>query len=119
MKSISKAAFVRRHGNRSAKDVVALAKKQGLTLKEAYVYNVRNYDNKKRAKVVGHVARTAPTSLADEKAVASKRSVGTAKEHRGRLETLLIALASDIGLSKSVEILTAEREGVRKVLERT
>jgi hypothetical protein len=98
-KRVSKAAFVRSlPATTPAKEVVAKAKAAGLSLTEPYVYNVR---------------------------ATSKRATG---EPRGRgpgrpaashgVEGLLRAVASNIGLARSLEILQAEHERVRRLLGR-
>ena len=76
-----------------AKQVVEKAKEAGLKLTTAYVYVIRSQ------------ARTG-----------AKKSTSAAPRASKDSESKLIAAASEIGLSRSIEILTREKERVLKLL---
>ena len=92
-KDASKAEFVRGlPQNMPAKQVVEKAKEAGLKLTTAYVYVIRS-----QARNGGKSASAAPRPSKDA-------------------EAKLIAAASEIGLSRSIEVLTREKERVLKLL---
>lgn len=94
-KDASKAEFVRGlPQNMPAKQVVEKAKEAGLKLTTAYVYVIRSQ------------ARTG-----------GKKSASAAAPRPSKdAEAKLIAAASEIGLSRSIEVLTREKERVLKLL---
>ena len=93
-KDASKAEFVRGlPQNMPAKQVVEKAKEAGLKLTTAYVYVIRSQ------------ARTG-----------GKKSSAAAPKPSKDAESKLIAAASEIGLSRSIELLTREKERVLKLL---
>jgi hypothetical protein len=103
----SKAAFVRGlPASTSAKDVVKLAKTNGLSLSINYVYNIRG-----AAKLVAK----------KQKAAAKSPAVGTIVKGAGSrvsasAENLLKAVAAELGLGSALEILAGERARVRAVI---
>ena len=104
--TISKADFVRAHASLSPKEIVKKGRAEGLKFDVHYVYNVRAYSKtsgkKKRAK------RAAPS----RKAASVSRPITTST----KAETLLRAVAAEIGLGRAMEILSAERAMVRAVI---
>jgi hypothetical protein len=104
----SKADFVRAHANLSPKDIVAKAKAEGLKLDVTYVYGVRAYDKMAAKNKRGSTARATTT----RKAPAVSRPITTST----KAETLLRAVAAEIGLGRAMEILSAERAMVRAVI---
>jgi len=94
------AAFIRRTPGK-AKDVVAKAKRVGLKLTEAYVYAVRTMDRRR----VASLRPVTPRRTAPHHA----RSVPGA-------EDLLRAIAAEIGLSRSIELLEAQRKLLPRAL---
>jgi len=104
----TKAAFVRAHANLSPKEIVEKAKSAGMRLDASYVYNVRAYDKSNaKTKTTKRTARTV-----DRKAPAVARPISTT----AKAEDLLRALGAELGLSRAISILEADREKVRKVL---
>ncbi|MGO9836327.1 MAG: hypothetical protein ACLP1X_19160 [Polyangiaceae bacterium] len=104
--SVSKAAFVRAHASLSPKEIVAKAKTEGVKFDVGYVYNIRGYDKsmaKKRRPVKARAPRTGASV---------PRPVSTPSS----TETLLKAVASEIGLGRAMEILAGERARVRAVI---
>ncbi len=102
----SKADFVRAHADLSPKEIVAAAKAAGLKLGVSYVYNVRGYDKSKTKK------KRATRATAVRRAPAVRRPITTGS----KAETLLRAVAAEIGLGRAMEILSAERAMVRAVI---
>jgi len=101
----SKAAFVRDlPSSTPAKEVVAKAKALGLSLSINYVYNIRG------------AAKTA----AKNRRGGTRASVAVPRPIAGSpaAESLLRALAAEIGLGKAIEILSGERARVRAVIGR-
>jgi len=97
----SKAAFVRGlPASTPAKEVVAKAKALGLTLSVNYVYNIRGAAKTRR--------------------VAVRAGAGVPRPIAGApgAESLLKAVAAEVGLAKAIEILAGERARVRAVLGR-
>jgi hypothetical protein len=102
---ISKAAFVRSlPSSTPAKEVVAKAKSQGITLTDAYVYNVRATSKAGKGKSTKRKATGGGRSLTVK--------VGGA---RGA-EDLLRAVAAELGLARAIAVLEAEHARVRKLL---
>lgn len=105
-KKLSKAAFVRGiDPNMPAKEVVAKAKAEGITLSEAYVYNVRATSKSKSKKTGG---RRGP---APKNAGAVRVSPG-----RGSAEELLRAVAAELGLAHAIAVLESEHSRVRRLI---
>jgi len=101
----SKAAFVRGlPASTPAKEVVARAKAAGIKLGVSYVYNVRGAA-KMRAKKRQRAAR-------------SGASVPRPITTMSSAESLLKAVAAEIGLGPAIEILSGERARVMAVIER-
>jgi hypothetical protein len=93
-KDASKAEFVRGlPQTMPAKQVVEKAKEAGLKLTTAYVYVIRSQ------------ARTG-----------GKKSATASPRPSKDAEAKLIAAASEIGLSRSIDVLTREKERVLKLL---
>jgi hypothetical protein len=104
----TKADFVRSVDPRlSAKDVVAKAKAAGVALTDTYVYNVRGAAKAAASKAAKPAAPArAPVAHAVVKSGVSSGSV----------ESLLKAVAAEIGLGRAFEILVGERARVQAVL---
>jgi hypothetical protein len=108
---MSKAAFVRSLAAATpAKEVVTKAKERGMKLTESYVYNVRGAAKAARRKRTGSlrsalVARPAAAAAATEGA---KTGLST--------EDLLRAVGAELGLTRAIEVLQAERARVHAVL---
>jgi len=94
----SKADFVRARAHLSPKEVVEDAVVAGVTLDASYVYNVRGYDKA--------VARKGRAGTKRAPVVAATRSV----------ESLLLAVAAELGLGRAIDILQGERARVRAVI---
>ncbi len=103
----SKADFVRAHASLSPKEIVAKGKADGLKIDVHYVYNVRAY-----GKTAGKKKRAATRATPSRKAPAVSRPITTST----KAETLLRAIAAEIGLGRAMEILSAERAMVRAVI---
>jgi hypothetical protein len=99
-KDASKAEFVRGlPEDMPAKHVVEKAKEAGLKLTTAYVYVIRSQartGGKKSSPAAPRVAKDVP--------------------HSAPMEAKLIAAASEIGLTRSIDLLTREKERVMKLL---
>ncbi|MGA3121851.1 MAG: hypothetical protein ABSF69_13880 [Polyangiaceae bacterium] len=111
----TKAAFVRSVDPRlSARDVVAKAKAAGITLTDTYVYNVRG-----AAKAAAN-AKATPNKVTAKPATPIKTSGALPAVKNGAstysVESLLKALAAEIGLGRASEILAGERARVQAVL---
>jgi len=96
----SKAAFVRAHANLSPKEIVAKARAENIKLDVGYVYNVRSSSKGAKKKVLAQAARrgTEPKGAAPKPAAVSSRA-----------ETLLKAVAAEVGLGRAIELLQTER----------
>lgn len=106
--SQTKAAFVRAHANLSPKEIVEKAKGAGMKLDVSYVYNVRAHDKSHaKSKATKRSARAIT-----RKAPAVARPISTT----AKAEDLLRALGAELGLTRAISILEADREKVRKVL---
>jgi hypothetical protein len=103
----------------SAKDVLAAAKKKGLKTTEGNIYRVRRLGKRKP----GRPAVAAPASAL----VSSSVSI-SAPKRRGRppkasaapsrAEDLLRAVAAELGLARSIEVLQGERARVQRFMGR-
>jgi hypothetical protein len=104
--TMSKAAFVRSlAASTPAKEVVAKAKERGMALTESYVYNVRGAAKAAKRKRTGSLrSAVVPRPVA----VAAKSGLST--------EDLLRAVGADLGLTRAIEVLQAERARVHAVL---
>jgi hypothetical protein len=103
----SKAAFVRGlPASTPAKDVVKQAKALGLTLSINYVYNIRG-----AAKTAAKKRRAAAKSPGASPVVNGGGSSGSASA-----ESLLLAVAAEVGLGPAIEILSGERARVRALI---
>jgi hypothetical protein len=103
---MSKAAFVRSlAATTPAKEVVSKAKARGMRLTESYVYNVRGAAKAARRKRAGSL----------RSAVAPRATVVTGT-HRLHSEDLLRAVGAELGLTRAIELLQAERARVHAVL---
>lgn len=97
-KDASKAEFVRSLPEAMpAKQVVEKAKEAGLKVSTAYVYVIRSQ------------ARTGPKKASSDGAPRAPRASKDA-------EARLIAAASEIGLTRSIQLLTQEKERVMRLL---
>ncbi len=97
----NKSAFIRRlPSSMPAKEVVKQAKAAGMKLTESYVYNVRGAAKK--------TARPGRNGASVARPIATTSSA----------ESLLKALAAELGLGNAIEILTGERTKVRAVIGR-
>ncbi len=130
----SKAEFVRRYPKESVKEIVKAAASQGMKIGETYVYNVRAYDKKSTRKKRAVVAKsspavrvprphnsTRPSSFVGVTVVGPSASPTTLPLTGYRHpdvtdEDLLRAVASELGLAHSVQLLEAERVRVRAVV---
>ncbi len=106
----SKADFVRSHASLSPKQILTKAKAAGIKLGIAYVYNVRGYDKTARKKKAARKPTTRATT--PRAGAAAPRPITTST----KTETLLRAVAAEIGLGRAMEILSAERAMVRAVI---
>jgi len=103
----SKAAFVRGlPSSTPAKEVVKLAKAAGIKLGIYYVYNVR-----RAAKMAAKKSRTASKSPASAPVAVTGGSRASATA-----ESLLKAVAAELGLGPALAILQGERARVRAVI---
>jgi hypothetical protein len=103
----SKAAWVRAHPNLSPKEVVEKAAAAGIKFGVHYVYNVRRHQ-----KSGAGTKRREARALVDRKGAAVPRPITAAST----AESLLKALAAEIGLGQALEILAGERARVRAVI---
>jgi hypothetical protein len=107
----SKAAFVRSLAAATpAKEVVAKAKERGMVLTESYVYNVRGAAKVAQRKRTGSL----------RSAVVPRPAVVAAGTESGKIghatEDLLRAVGAELGLTRAIEVLQAERARVHAVL---
>jgi hypothetical protein len=103
----SKASWVRAHPNLSPKEVVEKAAAAGIKFGVHYVYNVRRHQKSG----AGNRRREART-LVERKGAAVPRPITTAST----AESLLKAVAAEIGLGQALEILAGERARVRAAI---
>jgi hypothetical protein len=103
----SKADFVRSRSHLSPREIVEDAKTAGLQLNVKYIYNVRKAANAatKQKRVVKRTPNANPTLTNGVRSPASSSA-----------ETLLRAVAVEIGLGRAIEILAGERARVRAVI---
>lgn len=90
----AKAAFVRSHPNASAKEVVDLAAKAGLTMTVNHVYNVRSTSGISRRRTSAPVARAATPSKA-----------GKVVKMNGPAEAQFRRLVLEIGVARARTLL--------------
>ena len=103
---ISKAAFVRSlAATTPAKEVVAKAKERGMSLTESYVYNVRGAAKAAKRKRTGSL-----------RAAVVARPVAVNTQGALSTEHLLRAVGAELGLTRAIELLQAERARVHAVL---
>jgi hypothetical protein len=103
----SKSAFVRGlPADLPAKVVVTKGKEHGITLTEKYVYAVRAAARVAKKKVAAPVKAAPPP----------KSAKATEQRDVHHAEDLLRAAAAELGLSRAIDLLTAERKKVLKVL---
>jgi hypothetical protein len=98
----SKADFVRAHSKLSPQEITAKAKTAGIKLHVRYVYDVRGADRAARKKK--RVTST-PTAMN-----------GAAPSINTNAETLLKAVAAEIGLVRAIELLHGERARVHSIM---
>jgi hypothetical protein len=120
---VSKADFVRARKHLSPKEIVEDAKAAGIKFDVSYVYRVRGYDKtagKKRA-----TKATAPTSKSSAPTVKPTTRRATPRKAApvprpttttSSAETLLTAVAAEIGLGRAIELLQGERARVHSIL---
>jgi len=101
----TKADFVRARAHLSPQEIVEDAKAAGIKFDVGYVYNVRGYDKAagRRSGAARAPARQAP---------AVHRPIATASS----AETLLKAVAAEVGLGRAIELLQGERARVHSIL---
>jgi hypothetical protein len=105
---MSKAAFVRGlAATMPAKEVVAKAKERGMTLTESYVYNIRGAAKAAKRKRAGSLR-----SALVARPIAATAPAGA----RLSTEDLLRAVGAELGLTRAIEVLHAERARVHAVL---
>jgi len=105
----TKADFVRSVDPRlSARDVVAKAKSAGIALTDTYVYNVRG------------AVKAATNNAVTKQATPVKAPVASPGRNNGvtagSVESLLKAVAAEIGLGRAFDILVGERARVRAAI---
>ncbi len=103
----SKADFVRSRSHLSPREIVEDAKTAGLQLNVKYVYNWRRAANgtKKKNRVVTQTTTSKATLTGGVRSPASSSA-----------ETLLRAVAAEIGLGRAIELLQGERARVQSIL---
>jgi hypothetical protein len=105
-KDASKAEFVRGlPETMPAKQVIEKAKEAGLKLTTAYVYVIRSQARTGGKKPPSSSSEAAPRASKDEP-----------RGSRAPMEAKLIAAASEIGLTRSIDLLTREKERVMRLL---
>jgi hypothetical protein len=103
-KKKSKSAFIRAQSmTKSTQDVIADAALAGLEINANYVHSIRS-EMRRATKASIHVA--APALRAEDAAIIPPP----------RAVTVLLAAASELGLSQAINILTNERQRVRGIL---
>jgi len=109
----NKSAFVRNlPADMPASDVIEKAKAEGLTLTPAYVYSIRTAARRRSngGSSLGSGGGSAPVGRRGGGAAATGPGGG------GRVEDLLRAVASELGLSRAIAVLQTEQRRVRAVL---
>jgi hypothetical protein len=108
----SKAEFVRSFPtSTSPKEIVKKAKAAGIKLGSAYVYNVWTRDKTGTAKK----GPTAKTTSSTSKVTNGARS--HAAPTNPNAESLLRAIAAEVGLGRAIELLQSERARIRSILK--
>lgn len=111
-KEASKAEFVRSLPvSMPAKQVVDRAKEAGLELSPAYVYVIRS-----QARTGGAKGAAKSSGASSNGATTDGPTSGGGPRVSKDVEARLVAVASEIGLSRSIEILTREKARVMRVL---
>ena len=115
---INKSAFIRDlPEDMPAKDVVEKAKTAGLNMSIPYVYSIRTAQKARAKKIAaGHPpARRGrrPNSVVAATASSAPSRAATASSGHGKIEDLLRAVASELGLSNAIRLLQAEQLKVR------
>jgi hypothetical protein len=110
----SKADFVRARAHLSPKEIVEDAKAAGQKLDVNYVYKVRGYD-KTTAKRKSTARRPVGKKPA-AKTATTKPAASDVRPSDAKVETLLRAVAAELGLGRAIEILQDERARVRVVI---
>jgi hypothetical protein len=109
---LSKAAFVRGLPVATpAKEVVVQGKKQGISLTESYVYNVRGAAKRKRKSAAAKTVALSPSLGAG-----SHRLSASAPKGGLAVESLLLAVGAELGLARALEVLRSERARVHAIL---
>src|SRR5580658_9519778 len=115
-KPMSKSDFVRSLPASPAKDVVAKAKAEGISISENHVHAVRAKDNVK-AKKRRRIATKTPKTPVSKAAVATNgRALPATTAAKSSAEELLKAVAAELGLARAVEILAGERTRVQALI---
>jgi hypothetical protein len=110
----SKAEFVRSFpSTASPKEIVKKAKAAGIKLGAAYVYNVWTRDKTGTAKK-GTAAKPASSTLPTATNGARSQAAPT---HANAAESLLRAIAAEVGLGRAIELLQGERARVQSLLK--
>jgi hypothetical protein len=104
----SKADFVRSRSHLSPREIVEDARTAGLQLNVKYVYNWRRADAKGATKKRWVVKQTITSKATLANGVRSPASSSA--------ETLLRAVAAEVGLGRAIEILAGERARVHSIL---
>ncbi|MCC6526822.1 MAG: hypothetical protein IT373_29505 [Polyangiaceae bacterium] len=91
----TKSDFILAHPNVPAKDIVAKAKSAGFALTEKYVYTIRSVARSRQQRASLRAA--APTG-------------------KSGAESLLVAVAAEVGLARAISLLEAERQKVLAML---
>jgi len=117
---LSKAAFVRSlPAITPAKEVVAKAKAQGISLTNAYVYNVRATWKAATTSAKRTPSRERHPDPAPARGMRRKRGPATIHLDGVRsVEDLLRSVAAELGLVRAIQVLQGEHVRVRKLLGR-
>jgi hypothetical protein len=112
--TFSKSDFVRARPHLSPKEIVEDARDYGMKLTANHVYNVRSYDaakgtKKSAGKKASVIMKVGPAPVAPTVAKTNGSS-------SSRVEDLLKAVATELGLGHAIEILQGERARVRAVI---
>jgi hypothetical protein len=114
-KPISKSDFVRSLPASPAKDVVAKAKAEGISISENHVHAVRAKDNVK-AKSRRVARKTLKTAVSKPAAATNGQRLSATTVAKSSAEELLKAVAAELGLARAVEILAGERTRVQVLI---
>src|SRR5688572_19713355 len=105
-KKTNKSAFVRSFSNDTpAKDVVEKGKAQGISLSVAYVYSIRANAKRAERRSAAGGGGGGGGGMAPARRGRAPMSANTG----GRAEELLRAVASELGLSRALEVLQTEQ----------